>query len=290
MKSHFKFSNKQRNGIFILLLLIIIIQIVLVCIDFYPDTLNSNSEILAQYRKEIDSLKSIKQNKNNQPKIYPFNPNFITDYKGYKLGMTSEEIDRLHNFRANNQWVNSAKDFQKVTKVSDSLLAVLSPYFKFPEWVNSQKHKHYKPQYSKSKKTKTSAEKTDLNIATAEQLKKVYGIGEKLSQNIINYRQKHNGFIADIELNEIYGLSPEVIENIKQHFTVKTPKPILTHNLNTATIEELVTIRYIDYEIANHIIEERTLRDGFKNLEDLTKVEDFPLKRFAVIKLYLYIQ
>ena len=60
-------------------------------------------------------------------------------------------------------------------------------------------------------------------------------------------------------------------------------------NLNTATRDELVTIQYIDYEIAHNIIEERTLREGFKSLEELTKVEDFPIKKIEIIKLYLHL-
>ena len=50
-----------------------------------------------------------------------------------------------------------------------------------------------------------------------------------------------------------------------------------------------MTIQFIDYEIAHNIIEERTLRDGFKSLEELTKVEDFPIKKFEIIKLYLHL-
>ncbi|MFD2828841.1 hypothetical protein ACFSYG_20345 [Leeuwenhoekiella polynyae] len=39
----------------------------------------------------------------SQPKIYPFNPNFITDYKGYTLGMRMVEIDKLLRFREKDQ-------------------------------------------------------------------------------------------------------------------------------------------------------------------------------------------
>ncbi len=216
----------------------------------------------------------------------------ITDYMGYTLGMTNEEIDRLHKFRESNRWVNSAKDFQKVTKVSDSVLAKISPYFKFPDWVTNPKPKlnSYDNSYSNNKTPKTYAQKTDLNNATAIQLKKVYGVGEKLSERIVKYRNKFKGgFIADTQLSDVYGLSPEVIERIKNDFTVKTPRAINTFNLNKATRDELVTIPYIDYEVANNIIEERSLRDGFKSLEELTKVEDFPIKKIEIIKLYLHL-
>jgi DNA uptake protein ComE-like DNA-binding protein len=291
MKSHFQFSNKQRSGIFLLVVIIVIGQLVYVLVDFSNNEIPINQDELDVFRNELDSLRQVELEK-KKPKIYPFNPNYITDYKGYTLGMTNEEIDRLHKFREGNQWVNSAKDFQKVTQVSDSLLAIISPYFKFPDWVTSAQSKSnsHKVSYLNSNDSKTFDQKIDLNKATANQLQKVFGVGEKLSERIIAYRANvEGGFIADIELSEVWGLTPEVIERIKNDFTVKTPRAVIQFNLNTATRDELVTVPYIDYEIANHIIEERTLRDGFNSLEELTKVEDFPIKKIDIIKLYLHL-
>jgi DNA uptake protein ComE-like DNA-binding protein len=291
MKSHFKFSNQERNGIFLLVAIIIIAQCAYAFLDFSQPLAPINEEELKNFRLEVDSLRMVEV-ENSKTKLFPFNPNYITDYKGYTLGMTNEEIDRLHKFRESNKWINSAKEFQQVTKISDSLLAVISPNFKFPEWITNPKplNNSYNNSYSKNNKPKTYAQKVDLNIATASQLQKVYGIGEKLSERIIKYRNKHKGgFVADVELTEIYGLELVVIDRIKNDFTVKSPRAIKTYNLNTASRDELVLIKYIDYEIANNIIEERLLREGFKSLEELTKVEDFPVKKIEIIKLYLHL-
>ena len=83
-----------------------------------------SSDVATQAK--IDALKE-KALVKDSIKIYPFNPNFITDYKGYILGMSVPEIDRLHAFRGENKYVNSQEDFQKVTQISDSLLKVISP-------------------------------------------------------------------------------------------------------------------------------------------------------------------
>lgn len=288
LKSHFQFSNQQRNGIFLLFVIIIAVQCIYTFVDFSSNTSPAETNEIDLLRKEIDSLRLV-EIENSKPKIYPFNPNYITDYKGYTLGMTIEEIDRLHRFRESNQWVNSAKQFQEVTKVSDSLLNKISPYFKFPDWVTNPKAKTntFKNPFSNNDKPKTFDQKIDLNKATISQLQKVYGVGEKLSERIVKYRTKYGGFIADVELMEVYGLMPEVVDRIKNDFTVKTPRTIKTYNLNTATRDELVLIKYIDYEIANNIIEERTLREGFESFEELTKIEDFPIKKLEIIKLYL---
>ncbi|WP_370391802.1 ComEA family DNA-binding protein [uncultured Winogradskyella sp.] len=291
MKSHFQFSNNERNGIFLLLTLIFVLQGVFWYANGTKKPLDINNDTLDSYRNELDSLRQAKE-ETAKPKLFPFNPNFISDYKGYTLGMTAQEIDRLQKFRDKGQWINSVKQFQDVTKVSDSLLNVISPYFKFPEWVTNPKPRpSYANQSFQDKfEPKPYEQKIDLNKATASQLQTVYGVGEKLSQRIVNYRNKfEGGFYSDVELSEIYGLMPEVIDRIKAQFTVKTPRVITKFNLNTATRDELVTIPYVDYEIANNIIEERTLRDGFRDFEELTKVEHFPLKKIEIIKLYLHL-
>lgn len=288
MLSHFKFSKGQRSGIFLLLLLIGILQCVYFYVDFSSGDEPIDYEELNQYRKEMDSLRSVKI-ESSKPVILPFNPNYITDYKGYTLGMSNEEIDRLLSFRKQGKWVNSAKEFQDVTKVSDSLLHIISPYFQFPEWVTNPKPKTTATFQNYSiTKTKTFEQKQDLNTATAEQLQKINGIGEVLSERIIKYRNKFNGgFISDIQLTDVYGLTPEVIERLTNEFTVKTPRIVQKLYLNTASANELVTIPYIDYEVAHYIIEERTLREGFKSLDELSRVKSFPVNKIEIIKLYL---
>ena len=281
------FTKGQQSGVFLLVLLIVGVLCVYFFVDFSSEEFEFDNQEIAKFQKEIDSLKLV-EIENRKPKIYPFNPNFITDYKGYTLGMSNEEIDRLLTFRKQDKWINSAKQFQQVTKVSDSLLNAISPYFKFPEWVTNPKPN--KSFYYQNSTNKTVAQKLDLNKATATQLQRVNGIGEKLSERIIKYRNKFvGGFIADIQLHDVYGLTPEVIEKVTNEFTVKTPRQIQKINLNTATSDELVTIQHIDYEIAYNIVEQRTLRDGFKSFEELTKVKDFPVNKIEIIKLYLFL-
>ena len=287
IRSHFAFSKNQQNGILLLVSIIIALQCVYMFAITPDDIETFDKNAFKEFQDEIDSLKKLAL-KERQPKIYPFNPNFITDYKGYTLGMTNVEIDRLLKYREQNRWVNSKKEFQKVTKISDSLLQKIGPFFKFPDWVKNSNSNKFNTAYSKNYKPKTRFEKLDLNTATAKQLQRVNGIGEKLSERIIRYRNKFKGgFIADIQLQDVYGLSPEVIERITAHFTVKTPRSINKININTATRDDLVTIQHIDYELAAKIIEQRTLRDGYKDFSELLKIQDFPIDKIEIIKLYL---
>lgn len=98
LKSHFRYNKNQRNGILFLLFLIILFQSIYFFSDFSSDEdTDLYSDEIAIFQNKIDSLKVIEIEK-RKPKIYPYNPSFITDFKGYKLGMTTQEIDRLLAF------------------------------------------------------------------------------------------------------------------------------------------------------------------------------------------------
>ncbi len=281
------FSKRQRNGIFLLLFLIVILQCLYFFIEFSSEEVSVDQAELSKFQNEIDSLKLV-EIEARKPKTYPFNPNYITDFKGASLGMTNEEIDRLFDFRKQNKWINSTKQFQEVTQISDSLLDAISPYFKFPDWVNNTTQKTTTSNYSSNNKPKTFTQKQDLNTATALQLQKINGVGEVISDRIIKFRNKFiGGFIDEIQLQDVYGLSPEVIERISEEFAVKTPRVIKKVNLNIANVDMLVTIQHIDYNLANQIIEQRKLRDGYKSFDELKKVKDFPVNKIDIIKLYL---
>ena len=64
--------------------------------------------------------------------------------------------------------------------------------------------------------------KQDINTATAEELMKIYGIGEGFSNRILKYRNKLHGFTYISQVAEVYGLEKEVYERIADCFEVQT--------------------------------------------------------------------
>ena len=160
----YRFTSGQRKGIMALFAVILIVQAaycILNSFDFSgPQQKSTEEKEWLAHQGEIDALKVAQGD--TQPVIYPFNPNFISDYKGYTLGMTPQQIDRLQAYRKQNKWVNSAEDFKSVTGVSDSLLATISPYFKFPDWVKNKQPSATTPHTA-------SAEAKKENIIAAAQ-------------------------------------------------------------------------------------------------------------------------
>ena len=284
-RSHFVFNRSQQNGIFVLVAIIVVLQLFHF---FYPFSAEEpldpeEEEIVLKLQRSIDSLKLVATEKKSE-KILPFNPNFISDYKGYQLGMSVAEIDRLHEHREKNQWVNSAEEFQEVTEVSDSLLKILSPSFRFPEFrqKTSEENKVSKKAFS------APLSKADLNSATAEELQQVNGIGEKLSARIVNYRNSLGGFRGNLQLYDVYGLSPEVVERALLRFEVKTEN-FDKLDLNEVTLMQLTELPFFNYEQARTIIKYREEVGEIKNMMELGQIRNFPIEKLDRIALYLTI-
>ena len=280
LKSHFSYNKRQRNGIFFLLLIIISLQLVFFFVDFSSEeAVNISSNKIATFQKEMDSLHLAKL-ENAIQKPQQFNPNYITDFKAYQLGMSVEEIDLLFAFRAKGNFINSAKNFQEVTKISDSLLVAISPFFKFPDWVNEEN----KPSISIQN---TKFEIKDINLATVADLKAVNGIGDVLADRIISYRSKLQGFSFNNQLYEVWTLDKEVAAKVLLKFQVIAVPTIEKININKATFKEVLAIVYIDYELTKKIFAYKDEVAEIQSIEELKKIEGFPLDKFDRIALYL---
>ena len=286
LKPHFWYNKSQRNGVFFLLLIIVLLQIVYSFVDFSNDEKLFKVDESLVLNAKIDSLKKIEIEK-RKPKIYPFNPNYITDYKGAQLGMSLKEIDRLLAFRKRNKFVNSASQFQKITKVSDSLLNKISPYFKFPDWVTKQQNKIVKKSHLKKEDSKVSISTNDINSATAKDFQTINGVNEYLAERIIKYRNKLNGFSFQNQLNEVWRLEETTAQNILTVFKI-VEKPIIKKiNVNTATFKQVLSNPYIDFELCKKIFELRDEVAELQSLNELKKIPGFPLDKFDRIILYL---
>jgi DNA uptake protein ComE-like DNA-binding protein len=288
---YFKFTKEQRIGIFLLFMIIIALQSIYFLADFnQPEKIFSKKSEWMALQSDIDVAKTIKNNEKH--KVYSFNPNFISDYKGYKLGMSVNEIDRLLAFRKENKYVNSAEEFQRVTKISDSLLKQISPLFKFPDWVNNKKEysedkKEYKKYVKEPFAKKEKIALIDINTATQEDLVKIYGIGEALSLRILKQKEILGGFVSMEQLSEVWGLSPEVIYELNTHFKIYEVPKFKKIAINDASLKELTQFPYFKYALAKQIITERSMNGDFKNIEDLAKIKGFPVEKAKIISLYL---
>lgn len=285
--SYFSFSKSQRSGLLVLLVLIVVLQTIYFFVDFsLPIKNNPKKDTWLSVQSEIDSLKE--QARFSGSRLYPFNPNYISDYKGYKLGMSVQEIDRLLAFRKQNRFVNSPKEFQNVTGISDSLLKTMVSYFKFPDWVNKKKKYTSNLGFGNSpfsKKKKINIQ--DINTADSSDLEKIFGIGELTAKRILSYKVRFGAFVSMEQLNDIWGLSAEVVESLQEHFEIQTQTGIKKLDINNASLNELAQFPYFKYSLAKQIVIYRSMNGPIVETTDLTKIKGMPNDKIKIIALYL---
>ncbi|CAM1374109.1 ComEA family DNA-binding protein [Tenacibaculum xiamenense] len=288
LKPHFLFDKQLRNGAFLLVLIIVVLQLAYVYVDFTTVETESNKEAVLKLEMKLDSLKQQKELKPNL-KIFPFNPNYISDHKGYQLGMSVIEIDKLHEFRKKNKFVNSKEEFQKVTGVSDSLLMLISPHFKFPSWVKEKinDNKKTRPKYSITQDKNKNYEIRDINLVSELELIEVLDINEKLAQRVIKYRKKLKGFTYTSQLSEVWGINQSDVKEILKFFKVLSKPKIEKLNINTASFKEVLQLPYIDYDLCKKIFDYKEEVAEIQNIEELKNITNFPLKKYDRIVLYL---
>jgi DNA uptake protein ComE-like DNA-binding protein len=243
---------------------------------------------ITSYNKQLDSLKK-KSSKKKKFKIYPFNPNYISDYKGYQLGMNVDEIDRLLAHREQRLYVNSAKEFQTITKISDSLLQKISPFFKFPEWVQKKNNnKNNQHRYIPNSRINVSEITTvDINKATLKDFTAIEGVDEYISERIIKYRSKLQGFSFKEQLFEVWGLDELMANKILSTFSIKNKPIIKKVNINTASFKEVLSNPYIDYELCIQIFDYKDEVAELQSISEIKNIEGFPIKKYNRIVLYL---
>jgi DNA uptake protein ComE-like DNA-binding protein len=280
LKSLFLFDRRQQRGILLLMILVILLGGVRWYISRMPKVPLELTDT-SVYQEKVDSLKQIAATKRDT--IYPFNPNYINDYRAYQIGLNEAQMLRLSRFRESGKFINSPAQFQQVTEVSDQWLDSITPYFKFPNWVTNPRNNSYKNTNFRDRKIVAS----NINTATQDQLRAVYGIGPALSGRIVEQREKLKGFVDMIQVREVYGLSDSTMLELRKHFFVTPQSGFQKIALNKATRDELLSIPYFNDYLVDKLIQQRTLRDGFKSWDKVMLTSRFPQEKLPLIQLYL---
>jgi competence ComEA-like helix-hairpin-helix protein len=125
----------------------------------------------------------------------------------------------------------------------------------------------------------------DLNAANTDDLKQVYGVGNKLSARIIKYREMLGGFYDFDQLKEVYYLPDSTIDRIRDHFTLENPI-LQTISINDEQ-HKLETHPYLNRSLVKAIISYRKVHGSFTKIEDLKNIHIISDSSFAKIRPYL---
>lgn len=121
---------------------------------------------------------------------------------------------------------------------------------------------------------KLPIETIELNTTDTAQLCLLKGIGSKLSVRIINFRNSLGGFYHVSQLSDVYGISDELFNSLREQVTVDDEliKKINPQNLS---IQEISKHPYIDYNQA------KELKNMYRKNEILKGTDNIRLKSFT---------
>ena len=131
--------------------------------------------------------------------------------------------------------------------------------------------------------------KKDLNTATTEDLLPIRGIGEKLSERILKYRERLGGFSHKKQLSEIYGLSDEVVTEVWKHFDLLSPAHITKIDVNLASKKELSKVPYLSYKEVETLLIFRSEQGNIQSLNELQAI-GFSAEKIEQLGWYLKVE
>lgn len=295
VKEFFGLSHSQANGFIVLIPLLVILifaepvwqwYMSQTSYDFSADQAKLDSLILA-WEKGGSIVNS--ENGSQPSEAFFFDPNHITGEQFVKLGFSAPLINRIDRYRQKGGKFKVKSDLLKIYGMDSSLYQNLYAFIDLP--VKIGRARSFEKQTRKYENKNQSAvrviEKFDLNLADTSQLKKINGIGIKLSLRIIKYRDALGGFVEMEQLAEVYGLDSAVVGRLRQNsFIMKEFKPSQIH-LNAADEPTLAAHPYLRKEVARSIVAYRFQHGRFQRMDDLRKIHAMDDKTFQKIAPYL---
>lgn len=283
LKTYFKFSKKEYNGIFILcLLMIAMILSPLIYQMFKKPTIYE----FDQFKQEIEAFKAsaqkeriqdFKSQKNTiekeqfKPIYVPFDPNGLSEKQWHTLGLSDRQIKVIKNYESKGGKFYKKEDLKKIYSIKPDQYAQLEPYISIQFTKSTTSHPSSSEFKSNQNLNSTNTRVVvDLNEADSSKLETVRGIGPAFASRIIKYRNRLGGFHSKEQLREIYGLDSIKYEQIKDQMRVSGT--IRKININTSTFNELKTHPYLSYKQINAIIQYRKQHGNYTDIDDLHKV------------------
>ena len=311
LASYFSFTKKERTGIFILLFLILFF----ILLPFlYPLFIKPKTTDASAFEKEIAALKVKQQDTSNQyakknfdednyqnnylpaEKNYPaktkgelfyFDPNTATTVDWQRLGVKDKTIATIQNYLSKGGHFYKPEDIGKIWGLHPDEVERMIPYIQIAATENKYPQKNYESKtYERSKYTPAVI---DINNADTTAFIALPGIGSKLAQRIINFRDKLGGFYKPEQVAETFGLPDSTFQKIKPRLTVNNVT-IKQFNINTASVEEMRAHPYIRYNIANAIVQYRTQHGNFSAVADIKKIMLVTDEIYVKVAPYLTIQ
>ena len=296
ISDYFNFTKKERTGIIVLLILIII----LVILPFlFPFFIRQKPVDVTPFKKQIEMLSAKKldttdkyakknydddnfQNyrepdekrgytKQLKGELFYFDPNTLDDAGWKRLGIKDKTVKTIQNYIAKGGRFYKPADIGKIWGLHEDEVQRFIPFVQIQNTNNISSTEIKLHETKPYEKEKFAPAVIDINTADTTILIALPGIGSKLSQRILSFRDKLGGFYKVEQISETYGLPDSTFQKIKPRFSINN-NSVHQININTATVDEMKAHPYLRYALANAIVQYRVQHGRYILVDDIKKI------------------
>jgi len=317
VQDYFGFSVSEARGFVVLMGIVVLALLAPFALDLWPT--HSSEPSLAD-RRQLDSLLAgmeIKAaearperryaNRDAEPKedeapdvpparLFAFNPNQISSEQWQALGLPRWLAERILKYRAKGGQFRKKEDLLRIYDFPEESYQRLEPYIQLPDGKAARADnpplaesgpafETPAPSTPNPKPASKTAFTFDLNTADTSELKRVYGIGSKISARIVKKREEFGGFHDLNQVREVWGLDSVVVDELFKHATLRNPQ-LRRLNVNSATFEQL-RHPYLKFHVARAIVAYRQQHGPFGSPNDLLNVKVLDVKTLEKLMPYL---
>ncbi|MBO9200369.1 MULTISPECIES: helix-hairpin-helix domain-containing protein [Niastella] len=287
-KEYFTFTKKERTGIYVLLALIAIC----ITIPHFFKTATFSEEVRVEamqiqkapheptgklvnrrpyYDYNRTAYDDVHYERKEEPvkgaTLFPFDPNTLGAAGWKRLGINDRTARTIQHYLAKGGQFRNAGDLKKMYSLKKEDFDRLMPYIR----IETQPAPNYSPDKPLAKYAKAPATIIDINQADTAAFISLPGIGSKLANRIVNFREKLGGFYSVQQIGETFGLPDSTFQLIQPR--LQCQPPILQKiNINTADVNALKQHPYIRWNIANAIVQYRQQHGLFQSTEALLQI------------------
>lgn len=310
LSSYLTFTKKERRGIITVLILILFFS----TLPFlYPQFIKEKTINADNFKKEIEGLNikqdtaagftkknytdddsysnyyqpSEKKYSSSKGELFYFDPNTASAAEWQRLGVKEKTIGTIQNYLSKGGHFYKPEDISKIWGLHKEEVERMIPYIQIaPKESNFSQQTYETKNYDKPKYTPSVI---DINTTDTAALIALPGIGSKLAQRIVSFRDKLGGFYKTEQVAETFGLPDSTFQKIKTRLTISN-NVIKRVNINTATIDELKTHPYIRYNIANAIVQYRQQHGNFATVAAIKNIMLVTEEVYSKVAPYLTVE
>ena len=231
---------------------------------FIPLISQKENHDFSDFKKELDAFILFSKNSSYefsqledtslvQKELFNFDPNTASKQELLKLGFSNKTVNTIKKYINAGGRFYGKKDMLKIYGLNKDRYNDLESYIIIKK---------------ESQVERINNKTIDLNSSDSTELMKLSGIGQKLANRIIKYRNLLGGYVIKNQLLEVYGIKPELYENIKERIIVDSLF-ISKIDINFAGFKEILKHPYFDYNSVKKIINFRSKNGMFLNIYEL---------------------